>query len=138
MQVDIFPSRGKCINDDSVSGKTRSDRDEKEERGGDKGGTSPGAVAATPQGAEKRANHEFVVVGTDGLFDVFGPQRVVGIVRNLLLTRKFAVDKVAQRLVNMAVTHARCVDNVTATIIVFYDTSDSAPAPAPAAVETQA
>ncbi|KAK1552617.1 hypothetical protein Q3G72_020324 [Acer saccharum] len=61
---------------------------------------------------------QFIILGCDGLWGVFGPSDAVDFVQNLL-QEGLSVTAVSRRLVKEAVLERRCKDNCTAIVIVF-------------------
>ncbi|KAF3785386.1 putative protein phosphatase 2C 8 [Nymphaea thermarum] len=61
---------------------------------------------------------QFMVLGCDGLWGVFGPSDAVEFVGKLL-KEGLSATAVSKRLVREAVRERRCKDNCTATVIVF-------------------
>ncbi|XP_030460024.2 probable protein phosphatase 2C 67 isoform X1 [Syzygium oleosum] len=77
-------------------------------------------VVATPDihSFDLTGREQFIILGCDGLWGVFGTSDAVEFVRTLL-KEGLTVTAVARRLVREAVRERRCKDNCTALIIVF-------------------
>ncbi|XP_031248202.1 probable protein phosphatase 2C 8 [Pistacia vera] len=77
-------------------------------------------VVATPDihSFELTNREEFIILGCDGLWGVFGPSDAVEFVQKLLKDG-LSVTAVSRRLVREAVLERRCKDNCTAIVIVF-------------------
>ncbi|XP_048137573.1 probable protein phosphatase 2C 8 isoform X2 [Rhodamnia argentea] len=77
-------------------------------------------VVATPDihSFELTGREQFIILGCDGLWGVFGTSDAVEFVHKLL-KEGLLVTAVARRLVREAVRERRCKDNCTALIIVF-------------------
>ncbi|WZZ57927.1 hypothetical protein YC2023_058034 [Brassica napus] len=89
-------------------------------------------VIATPDihAFELTERENFMILGCDGLWEVFGPSDAVGYVQKLLkgnerllragtLQEGLPVSTISRRLVKEAVKERRCKDNCTAIVIVF-------------------
>ena len=59
---------------------------------------------------------EFIILGSDGLFDVLGNQRAVNVVRNALIEFKGDIKAVVQHLVETALK-LESSDNVSAIVV---------------------
>ncbi|EOA37390.1 hypothetical protein CARUB_v10011250mg [Capsella rubella] len=77
-------------------------------------------VTATPDihAFELTERENFMILGCDGLWEVFGPSDAVGFVQKLL-KEGLPVSVISRRLVKEAVKERRCKDNCTAIVIVF-------------------
>ncbi|TXG51403.1 hypothetical protein EZV62_023927 [Acer yangbiense] len=77
-------------------------------------------VVATPDihSFELTDREQFIILGCDGLWGVFGPSDAVDFVQKLL-QEGLSVTAVSRRLVKEAVLERRCKDNCTAIVIVF-------------------
>ncbi|KAL0694770.1 hypothetical protein Bca4012_061950 [Brassica carinata] len=77
-------------------------------------------VIATPDihAFELTERENFMILGCDGLWEVFGPSDAVGFVQKLL-KEGLPVSTISRRLVKEAVKERRCKDNCTAIVIVF-------------------
>ncbi|KAK3225241.1 hypothetical protein Dsin_005103 [Dipteronia sinensis] len=77
-------------------------------------------VVATPDihSFELTDREQFIILGCDGLWGVFGPSDAVDFVQKLL-QEGLSVTAVGRRLVKEAVLERRCKDNCTAIVIVF-------------------
>ncbi|XP_010459413.2 PREDICTED: probable protein phosphatase 2C 8, partial [Camelina sativa] len=77
-------------------------------------------VTATPDihAFELTERENFMILGCDGLWEVFGPSDAVGFVQKLL-KEGLPVSMISRRLVKEAVKERRCKDNCTAIVIVF-------------------
>ncbi|CAG7869243.1 unnamed protein product [Brassica rapa] len=77
-------------------------------------------VIATPDihAFELTEREDFMILGCDGLWEVFGPSDAVGFVQKLL-KEGLPVSTISRRLVKEAVKERRCKDNCTAIVIVF-------------------
>ncbi|CAK7349662.1 unnamed protein product [Dovyalis caffra] len=77
-------------------------------------------VVATPNihSFDLTEREHFIILGCDGLWEVFGPSDAVEFVQKLL-KEGLTVAAVSHRLVREAVLERRCKDNCTAIIIVF-------------------
>ncbi|KAH0877820.1 hypothetical protein HID58_065214 [Brassica napus] len=77
-------------------------------------------VIATPDihAFELTERENFMILGCDGLWEVFGPSDAVGYVQKLL-KEGLPVSTISRRLVKEAVKERRCKDNCTAIVIVF-------------------
>ncbi|XP_044477440.1 probable protein phosphatase 2C 8 [Mangifera indica] len=77
-------------------------------------------VVATPDihSFELTNREEFIILGCDGLWGVFGPSDAVEFVQKLF-KEGLSVTAVSRRLVREAVLERRCKDNCTAIVIVF-------------------
>ncbi|KAJ0257279.1 protein phosphatase 2C 8 [Hirschfeldia incana] len=77
-------------------------------------------VIATPDihAFELTERENFMILGCDGLWEVFGPSDAVGFVQKLL-KEGLPVSTISRRLVKEAAKERRCKDNCTAIVIVF-------------------
>ncbi|KAH7651149.1 Protein phosphatase 2C family protein [Dioscorea alata] len=77
-------------------------------------------VIATPDihSFELTEKEQFIILGCDGLWGVFGPSDAVDFVQKQL-KEKSSATMAARRLVREAVRERRCKDNCTAIVIVF-------------------
>ncbi|KAG8387999.1 hypothetical protein BUALT_Bualt02G0079500 [Buddleja alternifolia] len=77
-------------------------------------------VVATPDvhSFDLTERDQFIILGCDGLWGVFGPSDAVEFVHKLL-KENLPVTAVSRRLVREAVRERRCKDNCTAIVIVF-------------------
>ncbi|XP_011097001.1 probable protein phosphatase 2C 8 isoform X1 [Sesamum indicum] len=77
-------------------------------------------VVATPDihSFDLTERDQFIILGCDGLWGVFGPSDAVEFVHKLL-KEGLPVTAVSRRLVREAVRERRCKDNCTAIVIVF-------------------
>ncbi|CAN8292723.1 unnamed protein product [Cochlearia groenlandica] len=77
-------------------------------------------VIATPDihAFELTERENFMILGCDGLWEVFGTSDAVGFVQKLL-QEGLPVSTISRRLVKEAVKERHCKDNCTAIIIVF-------------------
>jgi len=64
-----------------------------------------------------RMNDRFLILATDGLWDIFSNQEAVDFVRTSLLRKKY-LDKIAEELVEMAI-ELGSLDNITVVILQF-------------------
>ena len=62
---------------------------------------------------------EFVVIATDGLFDVIGNQEAVNFIKQELSINKNNLDAVVKELVHMAIKKGS-VDNVSVIVVAFH------------------
>ena len=62
---------------------------------------------------------EFLVLASDGLWDVLDPDDAVRVTRGLLFGKKWSAEKAAERLAELAV-HLGSSDNVTVIVIRFF------------------
>ncbi|KAL1224053.1 putative protein phosphatase 2C 8 [Cardamine amara subsp. amara] len=77
-------------------------------------------VTSTPDihAFELTERDNFMILGCDGLWEVFGPSDAVAFVQKLL-KEGLPVSMISRRLVKEAVKERRCKDNCTAIVIVF-------------------
>ncbi|KAK9996528.1 hypothetical protein SO802_021214 [Lithocarpus litseifolius] len=77
-------------------------------------------VVATPEihSFDLTNREQFIILGCDGLWGVFGPSDAVDFVHKLL-KEGLPVTTVSRRLVKEAVRERRCKDNCTAIVIAF-------------------
>ncbi|KAM7268250.1 hypothetical protein ACFE04_010416 [Oxalis oulophora] len=77
-------------------------------------------VIATPDihSFEITGREQFIILGCDGLWGVFGPSDAVEFVQKLL-KEGLPVATISRRLVREAVLERRCKDNCTAIVIIF-------------------
>lgn len=81
----------------------------------------PAGLTAVPEMVSEplQADDEFVVLATDGLWDVLSSRRVVSICRSELQAYEDA-QMAAERLIDAALRTRRCADNITAMVVPLF------------------